>query len=205
MSEIGILGGTFDPFHTGHLSIAKAALETAGMEEVLLMPAKVSPFKLGREMAGEADRLAMAELAAGMADGIGVSKLELESEGVSYTFRTLTTLHKMHPYNRYWPIVGSDQFLALESWYKGKDILENFQVILAPRPGYRKNLVEKRIERYTAVFGTAVRVIRGEMLDISSTDIKEKIKAGEDITGLVPDMIAEYINEHGLYREIHNR
>ncbi len=204
MSDIGILGGTFDPFHTGHLTIAKSALETAGMDEILLMPAKVSPFKLGREMAGEADRLAMTELATEMADGISVSKLELESEGVSYTFRTLTTLHKMHPYNRYWLIVGSDQFLALESWYKGKDILENFQVILAPRPGYRKNLVDKQIERYTAVFGTAVRVIRGEMLDISSTDIKERIKAGKDISGLVPDRIADYINEHGLYREIHN-
>ena len=138
MSDIGILGGTFDPFHTGHLTIAKSALETAGMDEILLMPAKVSPFKLGREMAGEADRLAMTELAADMASGISVSKLELESEGVSYTFRTLTTLHKMHPYNRYWLIVGSDQFLARESWYKGKDILENFQVILAPRPGYRR-------------------------------------------------------------------
>ena len=200
MSDIGILGGTFDPFHTGHLCIAKSALETGGMEKVILMPAKVSPFKVGREMAGEEDRLAMAGLAAELSPDIEVSRLEVEAEGVSYTFRTLTTLHKMHPYDRYWLIVGSDQFLNLESWYKGKDILESFQVILASRPGYMESEIEQKIQRYTDTYGTAVRVLKEEMPDISSTMIKEKIKSGDSITGLVPDMIEKYINEHGLYR-----
>ena len=200
MSDIGILGGTFDPFHTGHLCIAKSALETGGMEKVILMPAKVSPFKVGREMAGEEDRLAMAGLAAELAPDIEVSRLEVEAEGVSYTFRTLTTLHKMHPYDRYWLIVGSDQFLNLESWYKGKDILESFQVILASRPGYMESEIEQKVQRYTATYGTAVRVLKEEMPDISSTMIKEKLKAGSPITGLVPDKIEQYINEHGLYR-----
>ena len=200
MSDIGILGGTFDPFHTGHLCIARSALETGGMEKVILMPAKVSPFKVGREMAGEEDRLAMAGLAAELSPDIEVSRLEVEAEGVSYTFRTLTTLHKMHPYDRYWLIVGSDQFLNLESWYKGKDILESFQVILASRPGYMESEIEQKIQRYTDTYGTAVRVLKEEMPDISSTMIKEKIKSGDSITGLVPDMIEKYINEHGLYR-----
>ena len=200
MSDIGILGGTFDPFHTGHLCIAKSALETGGMEKVILMPAKVSPFKVGREMAGEEDRLAMAGLAAELSPDIEVSRLEVEAEGVSYTFRTLTTLHKMHPYDRYWLIVGSDQFLNLESWYKGKDILESFQVILASRPGYMESEIEQKIQRYTDTYDTAVRVLKEEMPDISSTMIKEKIKSGDSITGLVPDMIEKYINEHGLYR-----
>lgn len=200
MSDIGILGGTFDPFHKGHLCIAKAALETGGMDRVILMPARVSPFKVGREMAGEEDRIAMAELAAGLVDGISVSRLEVESEGVSYTFRTLTTLHKMHPYDRYWLIVGSDQFIALESWYKGKDILNDFQIILAARPGYKKKLVDDKVERYTSVYGTSVRVLKNEMLDISSTMIKERIKAGDEIGDLVPAEIEQYINEHGLYK-----
>lgn len=200
MSDIGILGGTFDPFHTGHLCIARSALETGGMEKVILMPAKVSPFKVGREMAGEEDRLAMAGLAAELSPDIEVSRLEVEAEGVSYTFRTLTTLHKMHPYDRYWLIVGSDQFLNLESWYKGKDILESFQVILASRPGYMESEIEQKIQRYTDTYGTAVRVLKEEMPDISSTMIKEKIKSGDSITGLVPDKIEKYINEHGLYR-----
>ncbi|MBR3146558.1 MAG: nicotinate-nucleotide adenylyltransferase [Eubacterium sp.] len=204
MSDIGILGGTFDPFHMGHLTIAKAALTAGGMSKVLLMPAKVSPFKLGREMASEEDRFAMAEIAASMDENIEVSRLELDSEGVSYTFRTLTTLHKLHPYDRYWLIVGSDQFIALESWYKGKDILEDFQIILAPRPGYRMDDLEEKVGRYTSVFGTQVRVVRNDMLDISSTGIKENIRAGKGIEGLVPAGIEQYINEHGLYRAIHN-
>ena len=204
MSDIGILGWTFDPFHMGHLTIAKAALDSGGMDRVLLMPAKVSPFKLGREMAGEEDRLRMAEIAAELDENIEVSKLELEAEGVSYTFRTLTTLHKLHPYDRYWLIVGSDQFLALESWYKGKDILENFQIILSPRPGYKMSALDEKIGRYTSVFGTAVRVVKYDMIDISSTEIKERLRAGESIDGLVPSGIEEYINEHGLYRKVHN-
>lgn len=176
MSDIGILGGTFDPFHTGHLCIAKSALETGGMEKVILMPAKVSPFKVGREMAAEEDRLAMAGLAAELSPDIEVSRLEVEAEGVSYTFRTLTTLHKMHPYDRYWLIVGSDQFLNLESWYKGKDILESFQVILASRPGYMESEIEQKVQRYTGTYGTAVRVLKEEMPDISSTMIKESLR-----------------------------
>ena len=151
-------------------------------------------------MASEEDRLFMAGLAAEISPDIEVSRLEIESDGVSYTFRTLTTIHKMHPYDRYWLIVGSDQFLALESWYKGKDILENFQVILASRPGYKEELIEEKIRRYTGTYGTAVRVLKDEMPDISSTMIKENIKTGKSITGLVPDKIEAYINEHGLYK-----
>lgn len=203
MSDIGILGGTFDPFHMGHLKIAEAALSSGGMSRVLIMPAKVSPFKLGREMASEEDRVAMAEIAADLIENVEVSKLEIESEGVSYTFRTLTTLHKLHPYDRYWLIVGSDQFLALESWYKGKDILENFQIILAPRPGYLTEAVNEKIGRYTSVYGTAVRVVKNDMVDISSTEIKADIKEGKSIEGLVPPGIDDYIDEHGLYRTIH--
>lgn len=167
------------------------------------MPAKVSPFKVGREMASEEDRLAMAALTAEQSPDIDVSRLEVDSEGVSYTFRTLRTLHKLHPYEKYWLIVGSDQFLNLESWYKGKDILEEFQIILAPRPGYMMDEIEKKIRRYTTAFGTAVRVVKNDMLDISSTQIKEEIRAGRSISGLVIPEVEQYINEHGLYREVH--
>ena len=205
MSDIGILGGTFDPIHLGHLCIAEASLESGGMNRIILMPAKVSPFKLGREMASEEDRLEMVKLVADTNDEIEVSRLEIESEGVSYTYRTLTTLHKLHPYETYWLIVGSDQFLNLESWYKGKDILEEFQVILAPRPGYHMEEINEKISRYTSVFGTAVRVVRNDMLDISSTQIKEQIRSGGDISSLVTPEVERYINEHGLYRKVYNR
>lgn len=204
MSDIGILGGTFDPIHLGHLCIAEASLRSGGMTKIILMPAKVSPFKLGREMAREEDRLAMTELVAEKDPDIEVSKIEIESEEISYTFKTLNILHKLHPYETYWLIVGSDQFLNLESWYKGKDILEEYQIILAPRPGYKMDEVREKIRRYTTVFGTAVRVVENDMLDISSTMIKEAIRNGSSIESLVTPEVEQYINEHGLYREIHN-
>ncbi len=205
MSDIGILGGTFDPIHLGHLCIARASLESGGMDSVVLMPARVSPFKLGREMAAEGDRLAMARLTAAQDPRLRVSEIELRSEGVSYTFRTLNILHEQDPDERFWLIVGSDQFLALESWYKGRDILENYRIILAPRPGYRMDELDGMIRRYAAVYGTAVRVVENDMLDISSTQIKQNIQSGSSIEGLVIPEVAQYIYEHGLYREIHNR
>ena len=92
MSDIGILGGTFDPFHNGHLSIADTAVKDAGLKKVILMPARVSPFKIGREMASDVDRLNMVKLGAKGYNGLEVSTIELNSDGVSYTYKTLSIL-----------------------------------------------------------------------------------------------------------------
>lgn len=200
MSDIAILGGTFDPFHSGHLHIAEKCLETCGVEKVIVIPAKVSPFKQGRKMADESDRLEMAKIAVSGIDGIEVSDIEIKKEGVSYTYMTLLALRGMMPGKRHYLIVGSDQFFALESWYKGKSILRDFGVIVARRPGFDDEKHSDTLERYTSLYGTDIRVMDNDLIDVSSTEIKESLRSGGDITGKVPQGVRDYIYEHGLYR-----
>ncbi|MDD6154977.1 MAG: nicotinate-nucleotide adenylyltransferase [Eubacteriales bacterium] len=203
MSDIGILGGTFDPFHNGHLSIADTAVKDAGLKKVILMPARVSPFKIGREMASDVDRLNMVKLGANGHKGLEVSTIELNSDGVSYTYKTLSILKKYHPDDILWFIMGTDQFICLESWYKGPDLLREFSFILAVRPGFDDRVTRDKIARYTELYGTSVRILHNRQLDISSTDIKKAVREGRDISDLVPPDVERYIYEHRLYREIH--
>ncbi|MGN0709986.1 MAG: nicotinate-nicotinamide nucleotide adenylyltransferase, partial [Anaerovoracaceae bacterium] len=135
--------------------------------------------------------------------GLEVSTIEINSEGVSYTHKTLSILKKYHPDDVLWFIMGSDQFLCLENWYKGPDILRDYAFILAPRPGFDREATQEKLERYTEVYGTSIRVLHNYPLDISSTDIKKAVREGRSISGMVPPGVERYIYEHGLYRKVH--
>ena len=200
MNKLAILGGTFDPFHSGHLEIARAAVASGEAGTVMIVPAKVSPFKQGKEMASEEDRYNMAKLAAEEVPGVSVSKIEMEMEGVSYTFRTLEALNERSPEEELCLIVGTDQFLALEEWYKGTDILSHYPVMVAVRPSEDEAELDRKIAAYGETYGTSVTKLGNKRIDVSSTMIKEKLARGESITGLVPAGVEAYIYEHGLYR-----
>ena len=125
MNEIGILGGSFDPFHLGHLSIAEAAIEELNLTKVILIPTKVSPFKLGKKMASEKDRVAMTRLAAQEDEKFEVSTIETDRSSVSYTYKTLELLKKSMEDTKIWFMMGTDSFVSLESWYKGRNCWRN--------------------------------------------------------------------------------
>ena len=199
MSNIGILGGSFDPFHRGHLSIALAAASEDNFKEVVLMPAKVSPFKVGREMASDHDRLSMLKLVAEEYEKISVSTYEIENTEVSYTFDTLTALQQAYPDDDLWFIVGSDSLLSLEEWHKGKELLSHFSFLLATRPGYDLYETDQKMQEYVERYGTRIQVLSNTHFDISSTEIKRTLRQGGSIHDMVPDAIERYIYEHGLY------
>ena len=200
MKNIGILGGTFDPFHLGHLSIMEAAAEERLFDRIILLPARVSPFKIGREIADREDRIAMLECVAAEYPSVTVSRLEIDSTRVSYTFDTLTEMQKQCPGDRLWFIVGSDSLLSLERWYKGRELLRGFSFVLAPRPGFDRTDTEAHIQRYRELYGTEIRILHNRLRDISSTEIKKNIREGKSIDSLVPGPVADYINEHRLYQ-----
>jgi nicotinate-nucleotide adenylyltransferase len=201
MSKIAILGGTFDPFHNGHLEVAAKAASSVDLDKVIIIPAKVSPFKQGREMASEDDRFEMTRLAVEGLENIEVSRIELDNDDVSYTFYTLSRLSVSYPKDEISLIVGSDQFIALDTWHKGVDILENFGIILARRPDNSDSQVNEKAEYYRETYGTNISMLKNDFVDISSTEIKELIATNRPIKGLVPEKVEEYIYEHGLYRE----
>lgn len=203
MGEIGILGGSFDPFHYGHLSIAKAALKECGLSQIILMPTKVQPFKLGKKRASEIDRVNMVRLIAKNNENFTVSTIEAFSQDVSYTYKTLQVLSEEYDREKLHFILGTDSFLSIETWYRGEDLLRNYSFIVGVRPGYKESETEEKVRYYRETYNTKVKTLHNRVLEVSSTEIKEKIMRGESIRSLVPYEIERYINEHGLYKDLY--
>ena len=200
MSEIGIVGGTFDPFHFGHLSIAEAAIKEFDLSEVILLPTKVQPFKIGREMASEEDRVNMVRLIAKENKQFRVSTIEAYGQRVSYTYKTLKLLQKEYPDDKFYFILGTDSFLTLEEWFKGKELLQEFAFIIGVRPGYKTSETEDTAKRLKERYNAEIKMLHNEIVEVSSTEIKNNIRSGKSIRDLVPLQVERYIDEHGLYK-----
>lgn len=200
MSEIGILGGTFDPFHLGHLSVLESAIEEADCEKIVLLPAKVNPFKIGRKMADDRHRLAMLKIIADMYGNVEVSDFEIKEAKVSYTYHTLRSISRQRPDDRLYFIVGSDSLLSIESWHKGDELLREFSFILAPRPGFCTGKTADKLKELYIKYGTKIKVLNNRPVDVSSTEVRKALKEGRSIERYIPEPIADYIDEKGLYR-----
>ena len=197
--RIGVLGGTFDPVHRGHISLAKAALNEAGLSRLIVMPAYVQPFKQGKRVTDEEHRLAMTRLAFENMKNVEISTFEIDRMRVSYTYDTLAYLQKNHPNQEIFFITGADAFMEIEVWYKGEDLLKNFSFIVSVRPGYEITMLNDKIKKYSDKYGTRVIKLNENMPDISSTDIREAYRNGGNISTLVPEAVERYIIENGLY------
>ena len=223
MARIGIIGGTFDPVHEGHLNLALDAMEQAQLDAVWFMPAKIQPFKQDRKVTDSAQRLEMLALAVEGHPGLLISTLEMELEGVSYTYRTLREVRRRLLDERMaaaaesqmqgspeadsasetdttYFITGTDTFIKMDTWMHAEELLTENAVIVGSRPGYQDAEIERCRTLFQEQYGTEVLVIRNDLRDISSTGIKERIAAGKSITGLVPQAVEEYIYGHDLYR-----
>ncbi|HWQ79701.1 MAG TPA: nicotinate-nucleotide adenylyltransferase [Anaerovoracaceae bacterium] len=202
MKKIGILGGTFDPVHYGHLILAEQARAEVGLEQVIFMPAKVQPFKLNVKITGEEHRYAMLLEAIKGNAFFSVSRKELDTPGVSFTINTLQDLRaEFGVYTELCFIAGTDAFLSLENWYSAEDLLEGFTFIIGMRPGYKEQELKALITRMKAQYGTRIVEINNSEVEISSTDIKNRIREGKSIKYLLPESVEEYIHKNGLYRE----
>lgn len=201
MKKIGILGGSFDPVHTGHVHLAKDALVQAGLDQVLLVPARLQPFKQDRVPASGEDRMEMLRLALADEPAIEPCSYELEQEGVSYTYLTLRAMQERFGEDaKIYFITGADSVLKLDTWMNAEELLTRYAYIAGSRPGYKDEELSACIERLREKYGTEIVLIRNERFDISATEIREKLAAGESVQGLVPDAVSDYIKAHGLYR-----
>ena len=200
MSNVGILGGSFDPFHLGHLSIANAALEEFDLEGIILLPAKVQPFKVGRDMASERDRVNMIRLITEKNSQLALSTVEAFGDDVSYTYKSLSHLQRVNSEDRLFFILGTDSFLTIEKWYRYKDLVSEFSFLIAGRPGYKEAERDALINRLRTEYDADIRIIHNQTVEVSSTLIKQHIREGKPITDLVPPEIERYINENGLYK-----
>jgi nicotinate-nucleotide adenylyltransferase len=196
--KTGILGGTFDPIHLGHLEAAEVARTSLRLDRVLLVPSRTPPHRSAEPRASAFHRFAMAALAASECDLL-VSDLELQREGPSYTSLTLEALLRegFAPSDLFF-ITGSDAFADITTWHDYPRLfdLSNFAVV--SRPGHPTS----RLAMPPTGSRGSVFVVEARTPDVSSTDVRRRIAAGEPIDGLVPDSVAEHIRRHNLYAPV---
>jgi nicotinate-nucleotide adenylyltransferase len=198
VARIGLLGGTFNPPHVGHLVCAQEAHERLGLDRVLLLPARTPPHKAVPEDPGPEVRLALCERAVAGDERFAVSDLELRREGPSYTVDTLRALHEHRPGDELTFIVGADMALSLATWREPGEVLRLARLAVAARDGARS----EEIAAAVAPFHDGTRLDRFEMprLDVSSTLIRRRVAEGRPVRWLVPDAVAAEIAARGLYR-----
>jgi nicotinate-nucleotide adenylyltransferase len=209
--RIGVLGGTFDPPHLGHLRAAEVVRDALGLEKVLFVPASTPPHKASPPVTEAVHRLGMLERAIAGERFFEISLLELERGGRSYTIDTLEALAARNEDDRFFFVTGTDAFTDIRTWKRWRELLEGHWFVVHERPGFPVHAVravlptevdsrvldDSRIEP-----GTEPRVLflRGPMLNISSTEIRRSVRENRSVRFLVPDPVAAYIDENRLYR-----
>ena len=201
--RIGICGGTFDPFHYGHLHPVLAARETINWDEVIYVPAFRQPFKAKRETASPYDRFAMAVLATEDHEGLSVSTRELERGAISYSVDTLEELRLEHQEATFDWIIGDDNLPSLNDWRELARIFElcNFVVLSRGKANIPENLQSRVTDDRSALQNGAIIFVRNATVPVSSTEIRRRVRAGESIDDLVDPRVSRYIHHYRLYEE----
>lgn len=197
--KIGIMGGTFNPIHFGHLLLAETAFHQFDLDEILIMPTKNPYYKKISNSVTEEDRVAMVELAIGDNQHFRLSKEELDREGTTYTVETLSHLTKKHPDYKYYFIMGADSLYHIESWKEPEQILKMATIVVAGRAGTGSSL-SSQIEYIENKYDSEIFRLNSPVLEISSNDIRRRVRDGESIRYLLPKKVVDYIYQHNLYK-----
>jgi nicotinate-nucleotide adenylyltransferase len=216
-SRIGILGGTFNPVHYGHLRASEEVRERTGLEKILFIPSGNPPLK-DRELASSEYRYEMTRLAIMSNPSFEISDIECKKTGKSYTADTLMALREMHPGKKFYFILGIDSFLDIPLWYHPERLLGLTNFVVVSRPGFSFRQLSSRFaadaEAFSALESAHLSIYRtvldngGEVflmnvtpMDISASTIRKLVKQGSSIKYLLPESVESFIISHNLYRE----
>lgn len=223
--RVGVLGGTFDPIHLGHIAAADAAQDALALDAILLIPSNIPPHRADPTNASGEDRFAMAQLAADEQQRWMASRIELDREGPSYTYDTLLELRNQRGEAamsdgrgaaapgvewQYFFITGADAFAEIATWSRYPAVLDLANFVVVSRPGITLDSIRERVPSAFPspslgasgrqdLAKTRVILVEGHTPDISSTDIRRRVRAGQSLSGYVPDPVADYIRDHHLY------
>ena len=200
---LGVLGGTFDPIHLGHVAAGEAAQQALSLDSILLIPSRIPPHRADPVTASAEDRYAMTKLAAAGRPGWTASRIELDREGRSYTYDTLLEIRDgMDEGSQICFITGADAFAEIASWSRYPAILDLAHFVVVSRPGITLDSLRERVpsafDRLPSA-KTRVILVEANTPDISSTDIRRRVRAGQSPAGSVPASVADYIRDHRLY------
>jgi nicotinate-nucleotide adenylyltransferase len=198
--KLGVLGGTFDPIHNGHVAAAAAAQDTLGLDTISLIPSHIPPHRHDPVGASSEQRFEMARLAAAEHPGWSASRIELDRDGLSYTYDTLVELGETR--TQIFFITGADAFAEIATWSRYPAVLDLANFVVVSRPGITLDSLRARVPsafRDRPSASTRVILVDAHTPDISSTDIRRRVRAGQSLSGFVPDSVARFIAEHRLY------
>ena len=202
--KIGIMGGTFNPIHHGHLVTAQEALSQFKLDKVIFIPTGNPPHKIENEVASAEDRYIMTVIATSSNSNFFVSRMEIDRKGKSYTIDTVLQLRKIYGKNSLlYFITGADAILEILTWKNTDEIVSLCKFIAATRPGYNLSRIEDLRKRLFGKAGAAdekIYVMEIPALSISSTDIRNRIKHNRPIDYLLPERVSNYILKHELYK-----
>ncbi len=199
--KVGVLGGTFDPIHLGHLAIVKEIKRKLALEEILFVPAGQPVFKEDRQISAGQHRLEMVILATSETPFFNVSTIELERQGPSYSIDTVNELIiQLGVRTDLYLIVGFDALRDLPNWKEPTQLLRLCQIVAAKRPGHPEIDMES-LESEVPGVSEKIMIINVPQVDVSATEIRKRVASGQEIVGIVPEAVANYIERNGLYVE----
>jgi len=191
MKHIGVFGGSFDPVHNAHVALARTALEQLRLDELRWLPVG-QPWQKTRQLASPADREAMVRLAIAGEPRFVLDRGELRRRGISYTLDTMRELRAAEPGQAWFLILGQDQYASLHTWRDWRDLLGLATLAIANRPGAAPIVSDQ-------IAGFEHHAVVLPMMNVSSTEVRRRVAAGESIADLVPGPVARYIERHRLY------
>lgn len=201
MSKIGILGGTFNPIHNGHILLADYCKKRLKLDRIILIPTYIPPHKSSKELANEIHRLNMCETAIKNLDSFSVSDIEIKRHGKSYTCDTLTSLKELYPNDTLCFIVGADMFLTLDKWKNPKLIFEKAEIAAVPRNLSDCDDLKNYYDSVLVKLGAKAHILENPVMQVSSTFIRENIRNFNIIKPLIDRNVYEYIVKNKLYQE----
>lgn len=199
MKKYGIFGGSFNPIHYGHLMICEYIKEEMGLDKVIFIPTGNPPHK-ELELSAE-DRYEMVRLAISPNPDFEISDIETTRVKKSYTVDTIRELKKIYKEEKLYFLIGLDSLFQLKTWMKIGDLSQEIEFVVALRPGYLdKEEINKEIDFLRENFGTKINLIKTPLYEISSTDLRDRIRVGKSLRYLIPKKVLDYIEESGFYK-----
>ncbi len=201
MRKVGIMGGTFDPIHIGHLILGENAYLQFGLDKVVFMPSGNPPHKKDRDGGTDLQRMDMVKLAIASNTHFEISDIEMNEDGYTYTYRTLERLVKEHPDTEYYFIIGADSLFYFDSWKNPQRIVDACTLVVATRNHTSDEKLDEKIEFVRKLFNAKIEKLDTENIDCSSSQIRSWIKEGHTVKYYVPDTVINYIHTYHVYTE----
>ncbi len=198
--KIGILGGTFDPIHNAHLLLGESAREQFGLDRVIFIPNNLAHLKNRTEVSGTEERYQMCKMAINDNPFFTCSRLEIDKPEGCYTVDTIQDLKLMYPGDELYLILGADSVIGIDTWYKAEELLKSCIILTAVREEDNLAVLDKKRRELAKIYGADIRLMTFNRIDISSTDIRNRIRIGRSVRYMLPDECIEYICIKGLYK-----